>query len=279
VQGFLYQDHLRPVAELDGSGAVVSIFVYASRANVPDYLIRRGTTYRIISDQVGSPILIIDAATGSVAQRLSYDAWGNITADTNPGFQPFGYAGGIYDSLTKLTLFGARNYDASTGRWTTPDRTRFNGGDTNLYAYVLGDPVNKIDPIGLEAFEPSVWDGLAGAGKIVQIIAEVVGADALAAVAAEVVPILFVGAATYKIGQAVDWLYPKVLELITGSHSHSIGSDAYDIYDSTAGSYLRGYEYGTRRWWLFDNEGIPLDMSIYEWERRGICKDYRSPGG
>ena len=36
VQGFLYQDQLNPVAELDGSGNVVATFVYGSRANVPD---------------------------------------------------------------------------------------------------------------------------------------------------------------------------------------------------------------------------------------------------
>jgi hypothetical protein len=32
-----------------------------------------------------------------LAQRLDYDAWGNVTTDTNPGFQPFGFAGGLYD--------------------------------------------------------------------------------------------------------------------------------------------------------------------------------------
>jgi YD repeat-containing protein len=35
VQGFLYQDGLRPVTELDGAGHVVSCFVHASRSNVP----------------------------------------------------------------------------------------------------------------------------------------------------------------------------------------------------------------------------------------------------
>jgi YD repeat-containing protein len=36
VQGFLYQNQFNPVAELDGTGAVVSRFVYASKGNVPD---------------------------------------------------------------------------------------------------------------------------------------------------------------------------------------------------------------------------------------------------
>ena len=45
--------------------------------------------------------------------------------------------------------FGAREYDPETGRWTTKDPIGFGGGDLNLYAYVSGDPVNGIDPLGL----------------------------------------------------------------------------------------------------------------------------------
>jgi YD repeat-containing protein len=40
TQGFLYESQLRPVAELDGVGNVVSRFVYATRINVPDYMIK-----------------------------------------------------------------------------------------------------------------------------------------------------------------------------------------------------------------------------------------------
>jgi YD repeat-containing protein len=47
VQGFLWQGQLRPVAELDGAGNLVSRFVYGTRINVPEYLVKNGTTYRI----------------------------------------------------------------------------------------------------------------------------------------------------------------------------------------------------------------------------------------
>ncbi|MDH5528069.1 MAG: RHS repeat-associated core domain-containing protein [Nitrospirota bacterium] len=80
---------------------------------------------------------------------MRYDAFGNVIFDSNPGFQPFGFAGGIYDSDTKLTRFGARDYDAEMGRWTAKDPIRFDGGDANLYGYVLNDPVNRMDPAGL----------------------------------------------------------------------------------------------------------------------------------
>ena len=149
VQGFLYQGNLAPAAELDGSGNVVSQFIYATKSNVPDYMEKGGKTYRIITDHVGSVRLVVDAATGEIAQRIDYDEFGNVLNDTNPGFQPFGFAGGLYDSDTKLTRFGARDYDAGTGRWTAKDPIGFAGGHANLYAYVDSDPVNRTDARGL----------------------------------------------------------------------------------------------------------------------------------
>ena len=67
---------------------------------------------------------MIDAATGAVVQRLDYDAFGAVTEDTNPGFQPFGFDGGIYDPVTGLTRFGVRDYDPDQGRFIEKDPTR-----------------------------------------------------------------------------------------------------------------------------------------------------------
>jgi YD repeat-containing protein len=44
-QGFLYQDQLNPIAELDGNNNVISRFVYGSKGNVPDYMVKGGKTY------------------------------------------------------------------------------------------------------------------------------------------------------------------------------------------------------------------------------------------
>jgi RHS repeat-associated protein len=136
------------VAELDGSGNVISRFIYGTRSNVPDYMLKGANSYRIISDHLGSPRLVVDTATGAIIQQITYDAFGNVTSDTNPGFQPFGFAGGIYDQNTKLTLFGVRDYYAETGRWTAKDPILFAGGSKNLYGYALGDSVNLLDPNG-----------------------------------------------------------------------------------------------------------------------------------
>jgi RHS repeat-associated protein len=151
VGGFLYENPTRVVSELDGAGGVISHFVYGTRANVPDYLVKGGVTYRIISDHLGSPRLVINTSTGAIAQRIDYDEFGNMTADSNPGFQPFGFTGGLYDQHAGLTRFGARDYDALPGRWTAKDPIQFGGSglDAGLYNYVEGDPINWIDPIGL----------------------------------------------------------------------------------------------------------------------------------
>ncbi len=152
-KGFLYQGALSPVAELDGAGNVVSRFVYGTRGNVPEYMVKGGDTYRLVTDHLGSVRLVVNAADGQIAQRMDYDSWGNVILDSNPGFQPFGFAGGLYEAQTGLTRFGARDYEARTGRWTARDPILFNGG-SNLYAYALEDPVNAVDPDGLQPSAP-----------------------------------------------------------------------------------------------------------------------------
>lgn len=148
VQAFLYQSDLLPCAELDAAGNLVSYFVYGSNSHAPDYMVRGGETYRIVVDHLGSPRAVVNVATGAVAQRMDFDAFGVVLTDTNPGFQPFGFAGGLYDADTGLVHFGERDYDAAVGRWIAKDPMGFRGAHTNLYAYAMNDPVNIVDPNG-----------------------------------------------------------------------------------------------------------------------------------
>ena len=148
VKEFLFSDTYRIVAELDGEGQMVSRFVYADTA-VPVYMERDGNTYRFVTDHRGSVRLVVNSLTGVIEQRMDYDSFGNVLTDTSPGFQPFGFIGGIYDSDTELTRLGARDYSATTGRWLSKDPAWFAGLDTNLYRYALGDPINYVDRTGL----------------------------------------------------------------------------------------------------------------------------------
>jgi RHS repeat-associated protein len=98
-------------------------------------------------------------------QRSEYSAFGVLVGRTTAssfgdiGGQPFGFAGGLFDPITGLTRFGARDYDARLGRWLARDPLGFGAGDTNLFAYVGGDPVNLVDPAGQ-------FPGLAFAGAV-----------------------------------------------------------------------------------------------------------------
>ena len=180
---WLYKDGLNPIAELEwdaptASWNLTARFVYARRANVPDYVIKGGVTYRIISDHLGSPRLVINTADGTVVQAIDYDEWGNVLSDTNPGFLPFAFAGGLYDADTKLVRFGVRDYDPETGRWTAKDPIRFDGDGTNLYGYTSNDPINFVDPSGfLRTGNPSTASRV---GSAVARVAPRLGAVGLA---------------------------------------------------------------------------------------------------
>jgi len=157
---WVYDGGLAPVAELDQTGTVVSRFVYATRANVPDYVIQGTKTYRVLTDHLGSVRLVVDTSTGAVAHTVSYDdgAFGAIASETTESAyvgvfraMPFGFAGGLHDRTTKLVRFGARDYDPLTGRWLARDPAGFDAGDVNLYAYVGSNPIDLVDLAGMEA--------------------------------------------------------------------------------------------------------------------------------
>ena len=156
TQAFLYEDQLRVAAEIDGAGAMTSLFVYSESPNSPDYFLKGGGSYRVLKDHLGSPRIVADSSTGVAAQRIDFSEFGVVTLESPAAFQPFGFAGGIYDQHTKLTRFGARDYDASTGRWMSKDARRFSAQGTNLFAYALNDPVNVKDPHGEDAVDAVV---------------------------------------------------------------------------------------------------------------------------
>jgi RHS repeat-associated protein len=133
----------------------VSHFVYATKQNVPDYVLRSGIAYRIVIDQLGSVRQVINSATGEIVQRMDYDEYGNVTNFIGQQIVPMGFAGGLYDSQTGLTRFGVRDYDANIGRWTKKDPIQFHSNSTNHYSYAGNNPINNIDALGTASIN---WD-------------------------------------------------------------------------------------------------------------------------
>jgi RHS repeat-associated protein len=148
VRKWIYEDQLKPVAEFDGTGTLLARYL-------DGVTVKGSTSYRVVVDHLGTPRLLVSSTTGTVGQRLDFNEWGNVTADSSAGFQVIGFAGGIYDPDTGLVRFGARDYDPMVGRWTAKDPIRFDGDDSNLYRYVLDDSVNLVDPIGKAGSGPT----------------------------------------------------------------------------------------------------------------------------
>jgi len=161
-------DGARLVAEvLHDASQALRTYAYGSKAQVPDVMVTGNVPYRILTDHRGSVRSVVRLSDGAVMQRMEYDAWGAVVERyVASGFAPvpFGFAGGLYDEdtgfmsatgpvlvadrETALVRFGARDYDAVTGRWMAKEPLGFDGGSANLYAYCHNDPINWVDRSG-----------------------------------------------------------------------------------------------------------------------------------
>ena len=150
THGYLYYDALRPMAVLDTANNVEAVMVYAPDDITPAYMSITGRVYRIVTDRLGGPLFIVDSVTGEIAQRMTYDIWGAVQSDSDPLFQPLGFAGGLYEPETGWVRFGERDYDSTIGRWTAKDPVLFADRLPNLYLYCENDPINRVDPNGTE---------------------------------------------------------------------------------------------------------------------------------
>jgi len=138
MQGFLYNHRGQLVAELDVNGAVRSRFIYGISKNTPSYMQASGIIYRIVSDHLDSPRMVVRVSDGAIVQRIDYGFFGEVLQDSNPGFQPFGFLGGLYDVDTGLLLVDGLSYDSSVALPTSiPEPQRVHGGDIQSTALSL----------------------------------------------------------------------------------------------------------------------------------------------
>ncbi|MEO5721670.1 MAG: RHS repeat-associated core domain-containing protein, partial [Chthoniobacterales bacterium] len=163
VATFYIYDGERPIVEYDGNGAIVAKNVYG--IGIDEILSRdTGTVYYYHQDRLGSVAAITNSA-GEVVEQYVYDAFGTPEIRSGP------VLGNPRGSLLSGTLVGNRflftgrewaapygfyeyrnrAYNPRLGRFMSEDPKGFAAGDRNLYRYCGGDPVNRVDPMGLDA--------------------------------------------------------------------------------------------------------------------------------
>src|SRR5487761_1164828 len=102
--------------------------------------------------------LVAPSASGGDAVMAQEGITFQGQSGTNASAQPWnGFAGGYADIATGDVTNLERQYDPSTGGWTTKDPIGLSGGDANTGRYVGNSPTNGTDPSG----ELSAWQWMA----------------------------------------------------------------------------------------------------------------------
>ncbi len=154
---FLY-DGPDLVAEYNSSGAVLRRYVHGGGLDEPlVWYEGSGTTDRryLHADERGS-IVATSGNSGAAIESFKYSPDGESVNAEN---SRFGYTGQVWLAEIGLYYYKSRMYSPTLARFLQPDGIGYLGG-LNLYAYVAGDPVNLIDPFGMDPPDcspPTCW--------------------------------------------------------------------------------------------------------------------------
>ena len=113
---------------------------------------RNATTYFIHKDELGSTRLLSNYPSPTIAESDDYYPFGESSA---PALISHKFSGKERDSESGLDNFEKRYNASSMGRFMSPDPANFGAVDEhpqtwNAYSYVANNPLNAIDPHGLD---------------------------------------------------------------------------------------------------------------------------------
>jgi RHS repeat-associated protein len=106
------------------------------------------TAYLFTRDHLGS-VREMFTGGGTVVARYEYDPYGRSTPIVSTTPTDFNFTGLYRHAKSNLDLATYRAYDPDLGRWLNRDPIGEEGG-LNLYSYIENNPLNAIDPMGLE---------------------------------------------------------------------------------------------------------------------------------
>ena len=113
-----------------------------------------GTYYYYLKDHQGNNRVVVNSG-GTVTETNHYYPFGGTFASGT--VQPYKYNGKELDTKAGLNWYdyGARHYDAALGRFTTQDPLAEKYFADGPYTYCGSNPVNRIDPTGMDWYEDS----------------------------------------------------------------------------------------------------------------------------
>jgi RHS repeat-associated protein len=132
-----------------------AIYVLHDQQGTPLGMVRGGTSYAFVTDNIGSVTAIVDSS-GSTDATYTYDPYGTVLSG-NGSLAPanlLSYTGALTDissgNATGYTHDGNRWYDTATGAFTTQDTSTHlaSPANGNRYAYAADNPTNYTDPTG-----------------------------------------------------------------------------------------------------------------------------------
>jgi len=143
-------DGIHCIAKYDQDNNLINEIVYGPQIDeVLCSIDSSDTAHYYHQDTLQSVVAITDGFANKSAV-YEYDVYGKIKDKTGSFDNEITYTGRWLDEDTGLYYYRARWYDADNGRFISRDPIGTRGG-INLYGYVGNGPVNKTDPLGLEA--------------------------------------------------------------------------------------------------------------------------------
>jgi RHS repeat-associated protein len=164
-----FYDGWNLILEMDGTGSVHKSYVYgldlsqsvdgAGGVGGLISVVDTGEVYHFIYDSNGNVGQLVDADSGSIVAQYEYNPFGillNSYGAMKKDVNPFRFSTKYYDMETGLYYYGYRYYSTNLGRWISRDPIEEEGG-LNLYAFVLNDPLNYFDLLGLQQPAPEIY--------------------------------------------------------------------------------------------------------------------------
>ena len=146
----VYDEAGHLLGEYSSTGALIQETIWIGDLPVATLQITGGvlTTYYVHADHLGTPRKITRPSDNALMWRWDPDTFGSV-APTSTGITYNLRFPGQY-SLPESGLYYNyfRTYDPQMGRYIEADPIGLKGG-INPYAYVNGNPISRIDPLGL----------------------------------------------------------------------------------------------------------------------------------